>query len=170
PLSPVKPSSRTTGRAAERGATAGRKADLPATTDEPSLHELLLRVAAAAAPAAAAGDGPPPSLQQLLLAGPRLTTITQAVWSQVLRPGDTAVDATCGNGHDTLFLARAVGPGGHVFAFDIQARGPSRRAPATALVVMPGGLITILSYTGHPGGAEEYEAVRQLMSELNPLE
>lgn len=39
---------------------------------------------------------------------------------QALRPGDTAVDATMGNGHDTLFLAQAVGPTGHVIGFDIQ--------------------------------------------------
>ena len=37
-----------------------------------------------------------------------------------LRPGDIAIDATAGNGHDTLFLARQVGPGGEVHAFDIQ--------------------------------------------------
>jgi predicted methyltransferase len=37
-----------------------------------------------------------------------------------LKPGDTAVDATCGNGHDTLFLAESVGPDGHVWGFDIQ--------------------------------------------------
>ncbi len=40
--------------------------------------------------------------------------------AQVLRPGDTAVDATMGNGHDTERLADLVGPEGHVFAFDIQ--------------------------------------------------
>ncbi len=39
---------------------------------------------------------------------------------KVLRPGDTAVDATVGNGHDTLFLAGQVGPSGKVFGFDIQ--------------------------------------------------
>lgn len=37
------------------------------------------------------------------------------------QPGDTVVDATAGNGSDTLFLARAVGIGGTVYAFDIQA-------------------------------------------------
>lgn len=37
-----------------------------------------------------------------------------------LRPGDCAIDATAGNGVDTLFLARAVGSGGRVHAFDIQ--------------------------------------------------
>ncbi len=31
------------------------------------------------------------------------------------------MDATCGNGHDTLFLARQVGPSGRVYAFDVQA-------------------------------------------------
>lgn len=30
------------------------------------------------------------------------------------------VDATAGNGHDTLFLAREAGPAGRVFAFDVQ--------------------------------------------------
>jgi predicted methyltransferase len=37
-----------------------------------------------------------------------------------LTPGDTAVDATVGNGHDTLFLAECVGPTGRVVGFDIQ--------------------------------------------------
>jgi len=39
---------------------------------------------------------------------------------QVIRAGDRAVDATAGNGGDTLFLAELVGAGGHVDAFDIQ--------------------------------------------------
>ena len=37
-----------------------------------------------------------------------------------LLPGDTAVDATMGNGHDTLLLCQLVGKSGHVFAFDVQ--------------------------------------------------
>jgi hypothetical protein len=37
-----------------------------------------------------------------------------------LRPGDVAVDFTMGNGHDTEFLSKAVGPDGFVYAFDIQ--------------------------------------------------
>ena len=41
--------------------------------------------------------------------------------SEVLRPGDVALDATAGNGHDTLFLARSVGPEGTVHALDVQA-------------------------------------------------
>jgi tRNA G37 N-methylase Trm5 len=39
---------------------------------------------------------------------------------QAVNAGDTVVDATMGNGHDTLFLAEQVGPDGRVYAFDIQ--------------------------------------------------
>lgn len=38
----------------------------------------------------------------------------------ILRPGDIAIDATVGNGHDTLFLAKQIAPSGHVYGFDIQ--------------------------------------------------
>ncbi|HLR67837.1 class I SAM-dependent methyltransferase [Virgibacillus alimentarius] len=34
--------------------------------------------------------------------------------------GETVIDATCGNGNDTLFLSKKVGKEGHVLAFDIQ--------------------------------------------------
>ncbi|MDD2542157.1 MAG: class I SAM-dependent methyltransferase [Desulfuromonadaceae bacterium] len=37
-----------------------------------------------------------------------------------VRDGHTVIDATCGNGHDTLLLARLVGTRGHVWGFDIQ--------------------------------------------------
>ncbi len=39
---------------------------------------------------------------------------------QHLVAGDTVIDATTGNGHDTLWLAQSVGPTGTVYAFDIQ--------------------------------------------------
>jgi tRNA A58 N-methylase Trm61 len=38
----------------------------------------------------------------------------------VLRDGDVAIDATAGNGHDTVFLAKLVGEAGKVIAFDVQ--------------------------------------------------
>ncbi len=41
---------------------------------------------------------------------------------QVVRPGDLVLDATCGNGFDTLLLAELAGEGGQVWAFDIQPR------------------------------------------------
>jgi len=38
-----------------------------------------------------------------------------------LEPGGLAIDATVGNGHDTVFLLQEVGPGGRVIGFDVQA-------------------------------------------------
>lgn len=46
---------------------------------------------------------------------------SHALLAPRLRAGDVVVDATMGNGHDTAFLARHVLPGGHVYAFDVQA-------------------------------------------------
>lgn len=40
--------------------------------------------------------------------------------AKVLSQGDIAVDATVGNGHDTVFLAERVGADGHVFGMDLQ--------------------------------------------------
>ncbi len=37
-----------------------------------------------------------------------------------VNPGDLCIDATMGNGHDTLFLSQLAGPSGQVLAFDIQ--------------------------------------------------
>ncbi|GFO68330.1 rRNA methyltransferase [Geomonas limicola] len=39
-----------------------------------------------------------------------------------VREGDRVLDATCGNGQDTLFLAELVGEGGEVWALDVQPR------------------------------------------------
>ncbi|MFB6248929.1 MAG: class I SAM-dependent methyltransferase [Salinibacter sp.] len=44
-----------------------------------------------------------------------------ALATRALSSGDTAVDATVGNGHDTVGLARAVGRDGQVVGFDVQA-------------------------------------------------
>ena len=51
---------------------------------------------------------------------PRLTELAQQRVADVLSDGDIAVDATAGNGHDTVFLAARVGERGRVFAFDVQ--------------------------------------------------
>ncbi|HHW92307.1 MAG TPA: methyltransferase domain-containing protein [Firmicutes bacterium] len=143
---------------------------------------------------------------------------------KVLGPGERAVDATAGNGHDTIFLARLVEKEGRVWAFDIQEKaikrvrerlekeGLSRRVillnkgheematyvegpigaimfnlgylpggdhsvvtrPDTTLAAVerglnllrPGGLMTLVIYTGHPGGAREGEAVINYCSSL----
>jgi len=135
----------------------------------------------------------------------------------VVEPGDFVVDATCGNGKDTVFLARLVGEKGKVLAIDVQPlavertksllqkeglgsrvtlvrddhslirhylREPVKAAmfnlgylpggdkrvvtrPETTIAAMreilsavvPGGLVTVVAYTGHPGGVEELEAL-----------
>ena len=52
----------------------------------------------------------------------RTTELAMSVTLTYIRPGDTVVDATCGTGQDTVVLARAVGPAGKVYAFDIQKK------------------------------------------------
>ena len=49
---------------------------------------------------------------------------------QVVQPGDTVVDATLGNGHDTCMLADLVGRDGRVIGFDIQPEAVARTAEA----------------------------------------
>ena len=136
-----------------------------------------------------------------------------------------------GNGHDSQFLARHVGPSGRVFAFDIQAeamdatkaridahfpqevrphmeyrqlchsklqeevgshaarvicfnlgflpqsgnksRKTTTRTTLQALeaayeVLKPGGLVSVLCYTAHEGGYEEYAAVMSALEDLPP--
>jgi len=148
--------------------------------------------------------------------------------AQALEPGGLAVDATIGNGHDTIFLARKVGAGGRVVGFDVQeeaveetrrrlrSEGPAasvqliraghetmlehlgepHRGAAGAVMfnlgylpggdhflttepnttrqalnqstelLRPGGVITIVLYTGHEGGSAEAEAVHSWASAL----
>ncbi len=141
--------------------------------------------------------------------------------------GETVIDATAGNGHDTLFLAQCVGPQGKVFAFDIQQpaidqtnlrlteagynhatcikgshaemvsllpetliekvaaitfnlgylpggnKAITTQIETTLLAVeastqllKPSGILTILAYTGHPGGKEEAEAIVEFANRL----
>ncbi|WP_080875073.1 class I SAM-dependent methyltransferase [Oceanobacillus timonensis] len=49
-------------------------------------------------------------------------TCAHSLLKESLQEGDIAIDATCGNGHDTLFLSQAVGNSGKVYGFDIQAQ------------------------------------------------
>jgi len=46
--------------------------------------------------------------------------ISHELVGKVVQPGDVVVDATMGNGNDTLFLAELVGDAGKVYAFDVQ--------------------------------------------------
>ncbi|WP_409270980.1 class I SAM-dependent methyltransferase [Neobacillus sp. SCS-31] len=146
--------------------------------------------------------------------------------------GGAAVDATMGNGHDTLFLTLLTGENGMVFAFDIQAEaleatkrklaenGTGSRAtlfhagheraaelipsqyhgqlqgaifnlgylpgsdksivtkPATTIsaieqllgMMAPGGIIVLVIYHGHEGGAEERDSLLSFVHGLDQKE
>jgi SAM-dependent methyltransferase len=51
---------------------------------------------------------------------PRILDLAHELVRQAISEGDVVIDATLGNGHDTLFLAQCVGESGHVFGFDVQ--------------------------------------------------
>lgn len=50
----------------------------------------------------------------------RILPFARTLLERAISPGDVVVDATLGNGHDTLYLAKLVGETGHVYGFDIQ--------------------------------------------------
>lgn len=52
----------------------------------------------------------------------KATGIVHFLLEKFLGEGQRVIDATAGNGHDTLFLAQAVGTSGQVYAFDIQGQ------------------------------------------------
>jgi len=144
----------------------------------------------------------------------------------VLEHGDAAVDATLGNGHDTLFLARCVGRDGKVFGFDVQqaavgntgkrlddagvdsccyalfceshadmalhittkvkavmfnlgylpggdkkiiTQAHSTVAALSAAIesLSCGGILTVMCYPGHDGGADEADLVTNFVDELD---
>ena len=150
--------------------------------------------------------------------------ISRKIIRQMVRPGDIVVDATCGNGNDTLLLAHLVGAAGRVYSFDIQdsalqatlilleaeqiagrvklihddhaqisahiderinaamfnlgylpggshwittETGSTIKAVTETLrLLIPGGTATIVAYTGHEAGAEEFKALRKYLGEI----
>ncbi|MDA8353069.1 MAG: class I SAM-dependent methyltransferase [Firmicutes bacterium] len=161
---------------------------------------------------------------------PTALTLSHQLIQSVLQPGAWAVDATVGNGHDTLFLAQSVGDQGHVHGFDIQAEAlaraealfrkhqvqeritlhqrshdqlaktlpPDWRGRVAAVMfnlgylpkgnssiitrcettlpalsqalewLSPGGILTAVLYTGHPGGKDEADRVLRFAATLPP--
>lgn len=52
----------------------------------------------------------------------KTTDLAMKITLEYVETGATVIDATAGNGHDTLILAEAVGNNGKVIAFDIQKK------------------------------------------------
>ncbi len=66
------------------------------------------------------------------MALPRVTELAHDLLGRHLRKGDRAIDATVGNGHDTVFLAECVGGSGRVDGFEIQAEALAATRTRTA--------------------------------------
>ncbi len=76
-----------------------------------------------------------------------LLTTEKEFISRHIVPGGTAVDFTMGNGHDTLWLSKAVGESGKVYAFDIQQQA----LDSTAALLAENGVqnVTLIKSSHH---------------------
>ncbi|KPU28122.1 SAM-dependent methyltransferase [Caloranaerobacter sp. TR13] len=52
----------------------------------------------------------------------KATDIAKRIVEERVKEGDIVIDATIGNGYDTVFLAKLVGKTGKVYGFDIQSK------------------------------------------------
>ena len=50
----------------------------------------------------------------------KITEVNKIFLEKVIQKGDVVVDATMGNGYDTVYLGNLVGENGKVYAFDVQ--------------------------------------------------
>ncbi len=145
--------------------------------------------------------------------------LAHQIWAKAAEAGDWAIDSTCGNGHDTLFLAQHYEG---IIGLDIQEKAlentrnlvngnervhlfcqshetfPDLAKPIKLIVynlgylpggdktlttqvqstltsisnalnlIVPGGLVSITCYPGHPEGQREEEAILVLCEGLSP--
>jgi len=156
----------------------------------------------------------------------KATELAHLHWKRVIQPGDCVIDATCGNGKDSLFLAGLIGEEGTLIGLDIQQEaldktekllekrsnchlflqshaqfppvafqkkikiiaynlgylpgGDKKITTQTSstlesvkkalMLIVPGGLLSLTCYPGHPEGALEEEALLKIVSCLPPKE
>ena len=94
--------------------------------------------------------------------------LAREVILRTVQPGDAVVDATMGNGHDTLMLCEAAGPSGRVYAFDVQAQAVAETEKRLREQGMSGRAVLI--HAGHEHMAEYVqEPVRAVMFNLGWL-
>ncbi|MDD5492585.1 MAG: class I SAM-dependent methyltransferase [bacterium] len=84
---------------------------------------------------------------------PNTVTLAHNFLTRTLKPGDVAVDATVGNGHDTLLLAELVAPTGRIYGFDIQAQALAQAAQLICAHGYQQDLVTFF-HQGHEHMAE----------------
>lgn len=77
----------------------------------------------------------------------QMLPFSKTLLEKAINSGDIAVDATIGNGHDTLYLANLVGESGKVYGFDIQEKA----VLATKMRLLQNGVAdrAILLHKGH---------------------
>ena len=50
----------------------------------------------------------------------KITEVNKIFLDKIVQKGDVVIDATMGNGYDTIYLGNLVGENGKVYAFDVQ--------------------------------------------------
>lgn len=83
-----------------------------------------------------------------------------------LLPGDIAVDATMGNGHDTQMLCELVGESGHVYAFDVQEQAVANTRARLEEAGLLGRYAVSLRTSGDGAACADFCAIRDLQSWL----
>lgn len=83
---------------------------------------------------------------------PKPIDLAHLMMEKLIQPSDNVVDATLGNGHDALFLARLVGETGRVIGFDVQ---PEAINSSMQRMIENG----ISNYKFHPIGHENMREV-----------
>lgn len=85
-----------------------------------------------------------------------------------VKPGERVIDATCGNGQDTLLLAELVGSAGQVWAFDIQAEALFKTKERLEAAGLAGSVSLV--HAGHEKMAELVaEPVKTILFNLGYL-
>ena len=94
----------------------------------------------------------------------RTTELAKAICEKYAGKEKIAVDATCGNGHDTLWLAERFG---RVYAFDVQAKA----AEATRQLVENSGFdnVTVINDSHEKMAEYVHEKVKLVMFNLGYL-
>jgi len=98
---------------------------------------------------------------------PRVTEMAHRLLAERITAGDTVVDATAGNGYDTLFLAGLVGETGRVYAYDIQEA--AIRATAERLDAAGVRDRVILRHASHTAIAELRASLQAVVFNLGYL-
>ncbi|MGB4505416.1 MAG: class I SAM-dependent methyltransferase [Syntrophaceticus sp.] len=97
--------------------------------------------------------------------------VSWAKWfiEQNVSPGDICVDATVGNGNDTLFLAECVGEQGRVYGFDIQSAAIENTKQKLAAAGMQERVTLIQKNHAYMGRYLEPDTIKAVMFNLGYL-